>query len=144
MIPSPQYFKGEILVHIRKYKQGENGKKVPTKKGATIPIHRLKIFIDIFKETDDAIRRFRLIPVVVGISSPFSGRNHLLIFISGYLDRLTHQLAPKSIRKLNSLSPLNLLIASSVSKVRNAILFLRSDCLTEQDEVLGCLDGRPL
>jgi hypothetical protein len=29
-------------------------------------------------------------------------------------------------------------------KVRNAILFLRSDCLTEQDEVLGCLDGRPL
>ena len=37
-----QHFKGEILVHIRKYKQEGNGEKVPTKKGATIPIHRLK------------------------------------------------------------------------------------------------------
>ena len=54
-----QYFKGEILVHIRKYKQGENGKKVPTKKGATIPIHRLKTFTDTFKETDDATKRLK-------------------------------------------------------------------------------------
>ena len=54
-----QHFKGEILVHIRKYKQGENGEKVPTKKGSTIPIHRLKTIIDTFKETDDAIKRFK-------------------------------------------------------------------------------------
>jgi len=51
-----QHFKGEILVQIRTYKQGENGAKVPTKKGATIPIHRLKTFIDAFKETNDAIK----------------------------------------------------------------------------------------
>jgi hypothetical protein len=37
-----QHFKGEILVHIRIYKQGENGENVPMKKGTTIPIHRLK------------------------------------------------------------------------------------------------------
>jgi hypothetical protein len=91
-----------------------------------------------------------------------SGRNHLLILISGYLGRLTHQLAPKSIRKLNYLSPLSLLKMVSTRereliptttgisltvyqwiKVRDAVLFLWSDCLTEQDEVLGCLDGRP-
>jgi hypothetical protein len=52
-----QHFKGEILVHIRKYKHGENGGKVPTKKGATISIHRLKTFTDTFKETDDATMR---------------------------------------------------------------------------------------
>ena len=54
-----QHFKCEILVHIRKYKQGKNGEKVPTKKGSTIPIHRLKTFIHTFKETDDAIKRFK-------------------------------------------------------------------------------------
>ena len=54
-----QHFKGEILVHIRKYKQEGNEEKVPTKNGATIPIHRLKTFIDIFKETGDATKRFK-------------------------------------------------------------------------------------
>jgi hypothetical protein len=44
-----QHFKCEKLVHIRKYKQGENGENVPMKKGATIPIHRLKTFTDTFK-----------------------------------------------------------------------------------------------
>jgi hypothetical protein len=59
MCVTAQHFKGEILFHIRKYKQEENGEKDQTKKGATIPIHRLKIFIDTFKETDDAIKRFK-------------------------------------------------------------------------------------
>ena len=59
MCVTAQHFKGEILFHIRKYKQEENGEKDPTKKGATIPIHRLKTFTDTFKETDDAIKRLK-------------------------------------------------------------------------------------
>ena len=69
--------------------------------------------------------KVRLIPVVVRISYPFFCRNHLLILISGYIDRLTHQLAPKSFRKLNYLSPLHLMVASSVSLKVSVKVFKR-------------------
>ena len=59
ILVTAQHFKGGILVHTRNYREGANGEKAPKKKGATIPIDRLKIFTDTFKQTDDAIKRFK-------------------------------------------------------------------------------------
>jgi hypothetical protein len=42
ILVTAQHFKGEILVHTRNYREGENGEKAPKKKGAMIPIDRLK------------------------------------------------------------------------------------------------------
>jgi hypothetical protein len=50
ILVTAQHFKGEILVHTRNYREGENGEKAPKKKGAMIPIDRLKTFIDTFKQ----------------------------------------------------------------------------------------------
>jgi hypothetical protein len=58
--------------------------------------------------------------------------------ISGYLDRLTHQLAPKSIRKLNSLSALSLLIASFVNIVVHISLNLMCFYNVYLNKCLNC------
>jgi len=52
-----QHFKEDILIHIRKYEDGPLGNKIPTKTGATIPIHRLDGFIETFDDTDEAIKK---------------------------------------------------------------------------------------
>lgn len=136
-----QHFKGEILVHIRKYKRGENGEKVQTKKGATIPIHRLKTFINTFKETDDAIKRFKE-------DKEFNFRVDFVanwcLSLSKYpLINIRRWFRPENGELIPTTTGICLTFYQLI-KVRDAVLFLRSDCLTEQDEVLGCLDGRPL
>ena len=136
-----QHFKGEILVHIRKYKQEENGEKVPSEKGATIPIHRLKTFTDTFKETNDAINRFKgdkgfNFRIDFGANWCVNLSKYPLINIRRWLRTENGELNPTT-------TGISLTFYQWI-KVRDAVLFLRSDCLTEQDEVLGCLDGRPL
>ena len=141
MCVTAQHFKGEILFHIRKYKQEENGEKDPTKKGATIPIHRLNIFIDPFKETDDAIKRFKG-DKEFNFRIDF-GANWCVSLSKYALMNIRRWFRPENGELIPTTTGISLTFYHWI-KVRDAILFLRSDCLTEQDEVLGCLDGRPL
>ena len=131
-----QHFKCEILVHIRKYKQGENGEKVPTKKGATIPIHRLQTFTDTFTETDDAIKRFKG-------DKEFNFRidfgANWCVSLSKYPRiNIRRWFRPENWELILITTGISLTFYQWIN-LMDAVLFIRSDCLTEQDEVLGCL-----
>jgi hypothetical protein len=136
-----QHFKGEILVHIRKYKQEGNEEKAPTKNGVTIPIHRLKTFIDIFKETGDATKRFKG-------DKEFNFRidfgANWCVSLSIYpLINIRRWFRPENGELIPTTTGISLTFYQWI-EMGNTVLFLRSDCITEQDEVLGFLDGRPL
>jgi hypothetical protein len=136
-----QHFKGEILIQIRTYKQGGNGVRVPTKKGATIPIHRLKTFINAFKEPDDAIKRFKG-------DKEFNFRidfgANWCVSLSIYpLINIRRWFRPENGALIPTTTGISLTFYQWI-EMGDTVLFLRSDCITEQDEVLGFLDGRPL
>ena len=119
---------GKNKDHIRKYKQEENGEKVLTKKGATIPIPSLKTFTDTFKETDDAIKRFKgdtefNFRFDVGASWCVSLSKYPLINIRRWFRPENGELIPTT-------TGINL-TSYQWMKVRDAVLFLRSNCLTE-------------
>ena len=129
------------VVHIRKYKQEGNGEKVPTKKDATIPIHRLKTFIDTFKETDDAIKRFKgdkefNFRIDFGVNMCVSLSIYPLINIKRWFRPENGELIPTT-------TGISLTFYQWI-EMGDTVLFLRSDCIMEQDEVLVFLDERSL
>lgn len=137
-----QHFRDDIVVHIRKYEQGPNGQKIPTKRGATIPIHRLDAFTELFAETDQAIKQFKA-DKTFSFRSEFGGQWWLS------LDKFPLINIRKWFRPANGDDLLPTKTGISLTfyqwlRVKDAVLLMKKDFFTENNEVVRCGDGKEL
>lgn len=137
-----QHYKEDILIHVRKYEDGPMEKKIPTKTGATIPIHRLKGFIESIDDTDEAIKKF-----IQDKSFSFRkefGANWCVTLEKYPLINIRRWFRLPSTEEMLPTKSGIALTFFQWNKVKDCMLIIKSDFLTDTQEVAKCPDGKDL